>query len=74
MVARRRKQRVFANEDEAAAAALAVVPVTDEDPAIFWGPDWQEQIQRAEAERAGNRREVYYSLDEFFESLEDGAE
>ena len=74
MVAKRKKRRTFANADEAARAALAAVPVTDEDPAVFWGPDWKGQLEEAEADRQTGPRKVYYSLDEFFASLDEHAE
>ena len=47
MVAKRKKRRKVASEEEAARAALAAVPVTDEDPGLFWGPDWREMVREA---------------------------
>lgn len=73
MVAKRRKRRAFATEEEAFLAALAKVPVSDEDPETFWGPNWKEEWERAEAERAAGPRQVYYTLDEFFAALDQHA-
>ena len=70
MVAKGKKRRTFANAAEAAKAVLAAVPVTDEDPAVFWGPDWKKELEEAGAERKAAPRRVYYTLDEFFASLE----
>ena len=49
---------------------MAAVPVTDEDPALFWGPDWREMVREADAELAAGPSEVYYTLDDFFAALD----
>jgi hypothetical protein len=74
MVAKRQKQQRYQTEAEAARAALAKVPTSDEDPALFWGPNWEEEWERARIERESQPREVYYSLDEFFASLDESDE
>lgn len=71
MVANRRKRRTFKTEDEAARAALAAVAVSDEDPALFWGPDWKEQLEEAEAELKAGPRRIFYSDEEFFAALDE---
>jgi hypothetical protein len=65
MVARRRrKPDENLSEDEAVRALLASVPVSDEDPTTFWGPDFWEVKREIEAERA-NKRQQFHSEEEF---------
>jgi len=71
MVANRRNRRAFQTEDDAARAALAAVPVSDEDPALFWGPDWRTKLQEAQESAAAGRVERYDSDEEFLASLEE---
>jgi hypothetical protein len=74
MVAKRRRRRMFQTEDEAARAALAAAPVSDDDPALFWGADWRKTLAEAEAELTAGPRTIYYTLDEFFAALDKNAE
>jgi hypothetical protein len=71
MVAHRRKKRIFRTEDEAARAALAAVPVSDEDPALFWGPDWKQALEEAEKEMKSGPRRIFFSEEEFFAALDE---
>jgi hypothetical protein len=52
-------------------ALLEALPESDEDPAVFWGPNWRQDLKEAEAELAARPRQVYHTLDAFFASLED---
>jgi hypothetical protein len=70
MVAKRSRRRTFATEAEAAKAAFAAVPVSDEDPAVFWGPDWKEKLEEARADVDAGRVTRFESADamlDFFE-------
>ena len=70
MVARRQGQP--APDDPAAALppALANLEESDEDPALFWGPDWKEHLEEALAEAAKGRGDTFYSEEEFLKALE----
>ena len=70
MVARRSRRRTFATEAEAAKAAFAAVPVSDEDPADFWGPDWKEKLEEARADVDAGRGDYFDNLDDFLAALE----
>jgi len=66
MVARRhRRKQEYATADEAARAALAAVPVVDEDPTVFWGADFWDVKREIEAEAATTPRRIFYSEEEF---------
>jgi hypothetical protein len=73
MVARRRRRtrREYATNDERVRAMLAAVPVVDEDPTVFWGPDFWEVKRQIEAEQATGPRKVYENLEDLFADLED---
>lgn len=70
MAARRHGQP--ASDDPAAALppALANLEESDEDPALYWGPDWKEQLEEARAEAAEGQGDTYYSAEEFLMALE----
>ena len=70
MVARRQGQP--APDDPAAALppALANLEESDEDPALFWGTDWKEQLEEARTEAAEGRGDIFYSEEEFLMALE----
>jgi bifunctional DNA-binding transcriptional regulator/antitoxin component of YhaV-PrlF toxin-antitoxin module len=42
----------------------------DEDPALFWGPNWREELEEAFADEAAGRTTRYWSDEEFLASLE----
>jgi hypothetical protein len=70
MVARRRQG---SSPDEPAAklpAGLRDLPESDEDPALFWGPDWKEKLDEALADAETGRGETFYSDEEFLAALE----
>ena len=57
-------------EIERVLEGILVVPVvTDEEMAAFWGPDWQERLDEAEADIAAGRSTIYYSDEEFLAAL-----
>ena len=67
MVAKRQRrgQQEYTTADEVARAALATVPVDDEDPTEFWGPDFWNVKREIEVEAAAGRRRIFYSDEEF---------
>ena len=74
MVARRRAKRGEQTEWERAKAMLDALPPSDEDPAIFWGPNWKQEMDETQTEYEAGPKRVYYTLDEFFASLTDNEE
>jgi len=70
MVARRRTKHGKQTEYERVKAMLDALPLSDEDPAIFWGPNWKEDLQEAEEDIAAGRVERFYSDEEFLAALE----
>ena len=70
MVARRRGQPSPEDPASALPPALASLEESDEDPALFWGPDWKEQLEAACAEAAEGRGDTFYSEEEFLKALE----
>ena len=69
MIAKRRRSR-FATEDEAAQAALAAVPISHENPAAYWGPDWSDTLQQSLDDVAAGRVERFSNEDELLAALE----
>ncbi|MBI2760508.1 MAG: hypothetical protein HYX51_03670 [Chloroflexi bacterium] len=71
-MARRRRQIKMT---EAGIPDLASMPGVDtsysEDPAIFWGPTWKEDLEESLARLETTPRKVYYSLEEFFAALDE---
>lgn len=56
-------------EYERGLRALQALPASDEDPAEFWGPDWEEKLAVAAADVATGRVYRADSLDEFIDAL-----
>lgn len=71
MVAKRRRKDPAAGltEYERGLRALQRVPVSDEDPARFWGADWREKLGEAESEVVSGCTEFFGSTDEFLAAL-----
>jgi hypothetical protein len=69
VVARRRPKRAKQTEYERVKAMLDALPPSDEDPALYWGPNWKEELERDRAEYEAGPKRVYYTLDEFIASL-----
>jgi hypothetical protein len=70
MVARRRGTP---EPDEPASTlppALANLEESDEDPALFWGPNWKKELDEAIKEVAEGRGDIFYSEEEFLQALE----
>jgi hypothetical protein len=57
------------SEYERGLRALQGVPVSDEDPADFWGPDWKEKLEVSDAEIAAGRTERFESDEAFLRAL-----
>jgi hypothetical protein len=70
MVARRRTKHTGQTEYERVKAMLDALPVSDEAPALFWGPDWKEKLQESLDDVAAGRVERFYSDEEFLAALE----
>lgn len=70
MVAKRRGQRAKQTEDARVKAMLDALPPSDEDPALFWGPNWKEDLQESEEDIAAGRVEHFDSDEEFLAALE----
>jgi hypothetical protein len=49
--------------------ALQNAPISDEDPADFWGPDWEQKLQESAADIAAGRVERFESDEEFLRAL-----
>jgi hypothetical protein len=75
MVARRQRQKRQIKGTETGIPDLASMPGVDtsyaEDPAIFWGPTWKEDLEESLAVLEKSPRKVYYSLEEFFAALDE---
>ena len=56
-------------EYERGLRALQNVPLSDEDPAGFWGPDWQQKLAESDADIAAGRIERFESDEEFLKAL-----
>lgn len=70
MVARRRGPPAPDDPASALPPALANLEESDEDPALFWGPDWKEQLEEARAEAVEGQGDTFYSEEEFLTALE----
>jgi hypothetical protein len=57
MVAKRPRRRRLAEltEYERGLRALQAAPLSDEDPADFWGPDWEQKLAESDADIAAGR-------------------
>jgi len=44
--------------------------ITDEDPAVFWGPNWRAELEETEANIAAGRTHVHQSTEEFLTALD----
>ena len=71
MVAKRRKCQKYANDWERVKAMLDALPESDEDPALFWGPDWREKLQESEDDIKAGRVRRFCSDEEFLAALEE---
>lgn len=69
MVAKRR-QRPPASEWERVKAVLDSVPVVDDNPEDFWGPNFKQTLNEAEADTAAGRTRIFYGDEEFLAALE----
>ena len=71
MVTRRARQRPLdgLTAYERGLQALQSVPISDEDPRIFWGADVSETIRRADADVAAGRTEYFDNTESFRASL-----
>jgi hypothetical protein len=70
MVARRRRD---SSDDDPLAdfqPTVRAFPRDDEDPALFWGPDWKEKLDEALADVEAGRITRFESEEEFFAALE----
>ena len=70
MVAKRQRDDGQDEPMSALPEALRNVEVTDEDPALFWGTDWQEKLDEALKSVEAGDGELFYSAEEFFAALE----
>ena len=70
MVARRRRHLPSEDVARELPPALRNIPESEEDPALFWGPDWKERLDEALADAEAGRGETFYSDKEFFAALE----
>jgi hypothetical protein len=70
MVARRHRQDHSRTEHERVKAMLDALPQSDEDPALFWGPNWKQAGEEAEEDIRAGRVEVFLSDEEFLAALE----
>ena len=70
MVARQRGRGKGQTEYERVKAMLDALPASDEDPAVFLGPDWREKLQESEDDIKAGRVETFYSSEEFLAALE----
>jgi hypothetical protein len=69
MVTRRRHSPSPQDAQPDLPPALAKLPESDEDPAAFWGPDWQAKLKEAlddvsagRVTRAKSKRELFAQL------------
>jgi hypothetical protein len=73
MVARRQRQKRQIKLTESGIPDLASMPGVDtscsEDPAIFWGPNWKEELEESLARLEESPHQIYYSLEEFLDAL-----
>lgn len=71
MVARRKRRREPELDEHGFPIMKGVDMSMSEDPAIFWGPNWEQELEEAIAEAKQGGRKIYYTLEEFFAALHD---
>jgi len=65
-----RKKQVPMTAYERGLLALSKVPVSDEDPSVFWGPNWREEFQQESEDIAAGKGITFDSLEDMFAFLE----
>ena len=55
----RRRRLAELTEYERGLRVLQRAPMSDEDPADFWGPDWEQKLAESDAEIVPRRRDVW---------------
>ncbi|MGD9890414.1 MAG: hypothetical protein AB7R89_00600 [Dehalococcoidia bacterium] len=71
MVARRarRQSQHGLTEYERGLQTLRNAPISEEDPADFWGPDWERKLGDGDADIAAGRIERFESDEAFLRAL-----
>lgn len=69
MVSKRRQPAKEMTEHERFLAMLESLPVSDEDPAVFWGPDWRERLEESIRQVEAGECTFYESDEAFLRSL-----